>query len=50
MTIRGIDRLTVVEAYPGCWAVDAQGIKVPAATSAEAIAIVHAALLGRGDE
>ena len=43
---RDIDRLTVVEAYPGCWAVDADGIKVPADSAAEAVAKVHRALLG----
>ena len=50
MKARAIDRLVVVEAYPGCWAVDAQGIKVPAESAAEAVAFVQAALLGRGDE
>ena len=45
-TARSIDKLIVVESYPGCWAVDALGIKVYAKTSAEAVAKVHAALLG----
>ena len=43
---RNIDRITVVEAYPGCWAVDADGIRVPADSAAEAVALVHRALLG----
>ena len=43
---KAIDKLTVVESYPGCWAVDAVGIKVLADTAADAVAKVHAALLG----
>jgi hypothetical protein len=43
---RSIDKLIVVESYPGCWSVDAEGVKVVADTAAEAVTIVHTALLG----
>ena len=46
MTARSIDKLTVVEAYPGCWSVDAEGIQINAPTAADAIAAVQGALLG----
>lgn len=40
--------LIVTSAYPGTWSVDANGVKVRADTAAEALRIVHDALLGEG--
>lgn len=48
MSARSIDKLTVVEAYPGCWSVDAEGIRINAPTAADAITVVQSALLGDG--
>ncbi len=45
-TAKGIDKLTVVEAYPGCWSVDAEGVQVIAPSAAEAVLAVQRALIG----